>query len=172
MKRSTIRLLVLLSALYFAVLFLARGFVPSSIPFPLYFLVAPLLMVVLFLVSDLSARATVPSDTPMKPKSERKLAWDVQRLTRQIEVGSRASGEYYNSVLLERLRGVLVEKVCLETGMERERVKNVLKNKILGPALLRDRELYRLLYTGAPVPGPGRTRLLEEALAGIEAWKP
>ncbi len=124
------------------------------------------------MVTDLAGRATVPSDVLVKPRAGRKLGWDVQRLTRQIEVGSHASGEYYNLVLLERLRGVLVEKVCLETGMERERVKDVLKNKILGPAMLRNRELYRLLYTGAPVPGPGRVKLLEEAMAGIEAWKP
>ena len=172
MKQSTTRLLAVLSAIYFLVLFLVRGFVPSAGSLPLYLLAAPLLVVVLTLVSDLAGRATVPSGALARPKIGRKLGWDVQRLTRQIEVGSRASGEYYNTVLLGRLREVLVEKVCLETGIERERVKYVLKNKILGPALLRNTELYRLLYTGVPVPGPGRVRLLEEALAGIEAWKP
>lgn len=172
MKRAAIRLLVILSAVYFLVLYLARGLVPAGSSFPLYFLAAPLLVVLIIIVSDLSGRATVPSKQQRRPMAGRMLAWDIERLTRQIEVGSTASRDYYNSVLLEKLRGILVEKVCLETGMERERVRDALKNRMLGPALLRDKELYRLLYTGSPVPGSERVDLLEQAIAAIESWKP
>ena len=144
---------------------------PTGSSFPLYFLAVPLLVVLIMMVSDLSGRATVPAKQGRRLKAGRMLAWDIERLTRQIEVGSMASRDYYNSVLLEKLRGILVEKVCLETGMEREQVRDALKNGIFGPALLRDKELYRLLYTGAPVPGSGRVDLLEQAIVAIEAWK-
>ncbi len=172
MKRSTIRLLIVLSALYFLVLYLVRGVLPPDRFFPIYLLAAPLFLVVLVLVTDLAGRATVPDKTSKTSKAGRKLGWDIQRLARQIEVGSRASKEYYDSVLIRRLREVLVEKISLETGMDKERIREILKDVNLGQALLRDRELYRLLYTGASVPGPARVRLLEDAIAAIEQWIP
>ena len=93
-------------------------------------------------------------------------------MTRQIEVGAKSSKSYYDGLLLARLQEVLVDKVSLETGLEKKRVQEILKNSSLGPGLLRDQELYRLLYSGAPGRGPGRVRMLEQAVAAIEAWKP
>jgi len=172
LKQSTLRLVVVVSALYFFILFLARGLFPSGFTLPFYFLAAPLLLVVLVLVSDLTGRATVPTETPLKAVRGRTLSRRVQELARQIEVGATSSRSYYDSILLARLQALLVEKVSLETGMDKKRVQEILKNETLGPGLLRSQELYRLLYSGAPARGPGRVKLLEEAVAEIEAWKP
>ncbi len=163
---------MVVSVLYFAVLFLARGLYPSGFTLPFYFLAAPLFLVVLVLVSDLTGRATVPTETPVKAVRGRALSRRVQELARQIEVGASSSRSYFDGILLTRLQVLLVEKVSLETGMDKKRVQEILKNKVLGAGLLRSQELYRLLYSGAPAKGLGRVKLLEEAVAAIEAWKP
>ena len=172
MKRSTVQLIVTVSALYFAVLFLARSLLPGDFKIPLYFLAAPLLLVVLVLASDLSGRATVPTKPGLRRSPRRKLGWDVEQLTRQIDVGVGASSHYYDTVLLARLREILLEKVSLETGMEKNLIQEMLKNKTLGPGLLGDGELYTLLYSGAPARGPERVKTLERLVGLVEAWKP
>ena len=135
-------------------------------------MVGPLLLVVLIIVSDLAYRATTPTETPARNTPGRRLAREVRLLTQQIEVGTRASPEYFDTFLLARLREILVERVSLETGMDRALVREVLANWKLGPGLLHDRELYNLLYTEPPPRGGARFRLLKEAVSRIEAWKP
>lgn len=93
-------------------------------------------------------------------------------LTRQIDVATLASVEYFESILQLRLRSILVDKVCLETGLERETVLGLLGNPGLGPGLLRDETLYRLLYSKPPGRGAARVRTLEEAVERVGAWKP
>jgi hypothetical protein len=73
---------------------------------------------------------------------------------------------------MAQMRDILVEKVSLETGIDEKQVKGALANKNLGPGLLKNVELYRLLYSGTPPPGSERVRLLEKAVSMIEAWKP
>ncbi len=172
MKRETLKLLILASAGYYAVLFFARSFFPGDFTPPLYFLVGPLLLFVLILVSDLSYRATVPTEARVKNPPSRKLAREVQELTRQIEVGSAASPGYFENVMLARLREILVEKVSLEIGMEPERVRESMGNPRLGTRLLGNDTLYRLLYNPPQARGPARVKLLEDAIALVEAWKP
>ncbi len=172
MNRSTVKLVLAASVLYFALIFLVRGFFPSEITTPLYFLVGPLLLVVLVIVSDLAYRATAPAEALTKSAPGRRLAHEVRLLTQQIDVGTRASPKYFDTVLLARLREILVERVSLETGMDRPRVRDVLSNRKLGPGLLQDRELYNFLYTEPPPWGSARLRLLKEAVTRIEAWKP
>lgn len=172
MKQSTTILLVEVSALYFAVLIVSRGFLPGNFNIPIYFLVLPFLVVVVALAIDLTGRVTMPSETREKTRVPRKLGRGIERLTKQVEVGTSASRGYYETVLMSRLREVLVEKVALETGMDKERTRETLKNKLLGPSLLRDHELYALLYIRAPPAGPGRLADLERTVKLIEAWKP
>jgi len=164
-------LVVVVSAVYFGMLLTSQTLLPREFNVPLYLLVVPLLMVVLVLVRELSGSATVPAETMERGSKRKRLGWKVQQLTRQIEVGGRASGEYYDTVLLARLREILVEKVSLETGMEMARVKETLRNKVLGPSMLRERELYTILYSPAAGPGPERVRDLARAVGLIEAWK-
>ncbi len=168
MKRSTIILLSEFSILYFAILVFARGI----LPIPVYSLILPFVVIVLALAIDLTGRVTTPTRTVRRMPLPRKLGRGIERLTRQVEVGTSASKGYYETVLQSRLREILVEKVALETGMDKDRAREVLKNRLLGPSILRDAELYALLYSGAPAPGRGRLADLERTVKLIEAWKP
>jgi hypothetical protein len=172
LKKNTLKLIAATSVLYFAVLFLSRGFLPPDITPPLYLLVGPLLLVLLVLVSDLSVRATSPSESAIRKPPSRTLAREVKLLTRQIDVATQASSAYFESILLSRLRDVLVNKVSLETGLEREGVLDLLGNYRLGVGLLRDERLYRLLYSKPGARGAARVKMLDEAVERIEAWKP
>jgi len=172
LKRSTVILLGEISAIYFAVLIIARGFLSETAKVPIYFLVLPLVIIVLALGVDLAGRVTTPSETVRRAPPPRKLGRGIERLTKQLEVGASASTGYYDTVLRSRLREILVEKVALETGVERSRASQVLKNRSLGPRLLQNPELYLLLYSGAAAPGPGRIANLERTVKLIEAWKP
>jgi hypothetical protein len=171
LKKSTLKLVLLASAVYYATFLFARSFFPGDFTPPLYFLVGPLILFVLILISDLSYRATVPMEVRVKNPPSRKLAREIQQLSRQIEVGSRASPGYFENVLLVRVREVLVERVSLETGMEPGRVRELLENPGLGTGLLRNDSLYRLLYSPPPARGPARVKMLEDAVALVEAWK-
>lgn len=93
-------------------------------------------------------------------------------MTRQIDVATHASSDYFESILLLRLREILVNKVSLETGLEREGVLGLLGDYRLGVGLLRDERLYRLLYSKPGGRGAARVRMLEETVERIEAWKP
>lgn len=97
---------------------------------------------------------------------------DVQSLTRQVEVAGRSSPAYYDTVLGKRLRHLLVEKVSLETGMERELVRKTLAEERQGPRLLRDFVLYKLLYYPPARNSAARLQMLRETIDRIESWKP
>lgn len=172
MKKATVRLVLVAAAVYYALLFLASSLSKTNLP-PLLFLVGPLFVLVLILLRNLSYRAQVPTEVVVGNPPSRTLAREVQGLTRQIEVGSRASSQYFDGVVLARLREALVDKVAVETGLEPQRVREILGNHRLGPGLLKDETLYRLLYSPVmAVKGSGRVGLLEEAVARIEDWKP
>ena len=95
----------------------------------------------------------------------------MQYLSRQVEVASSGSQAYFESILLNRLRDILAERISLETGIERENVKQEVADAVKGPALVGNRRLYRLLYSSTPSKGATRVKMLREAIDGIEAWK-
>lgn len=171
MKKRTLTLVLAASAVYYLVLFLSLSLLPPGYNPPLYFLVVPLIVPVLILARDLAERAIVPLEVRPRTPS-RKLSRDIQALTRQIEVGWRSSPDYFEKVLVERLREALAGKVAVETGMDLGRVREILANPRLGPGLLRNEKLYRLLYSGVPAKGRARVAMLEETTALVEAWKP
>ncbi len=170
MRRNTITLIGIAAVLYYAVVFLVRGFFPANYSPPLPFLLAPLVGLVLVLLADLSSRATLRTETPVKKVPNRTLGRDVRFLTEQIDAATRASPEYFDRVLRSRLREALAEKVSLETGIEKEKVRETLANPRLGPGLLRNRRLYDLLYTGLPARGVSRVKMLDETVALVEGW--
>jgi len=171
LRRSTLKLLVLASGVYVLFLVFLRSLIPETLAPSVTLLALPLVILALILVSDLSYRATAPSKTPAQTRSRRFQARDVQYLTRQVEVASAGSPAYFDSILLGRLRDILVEKVSLETGIEKENVKQELGDPVKGPALIRNGTLYRLLYSSTAPKGAARIRMLREAIDGIEAWK-
>lgn len=164
--------MVIVSIIYYGTFFLVRSAFPAAESVPLFLLIGPLALLVAVLTSDLANRATVPSRRMMRTRPGRMFSREVQLLTREIDVGRNASKGYFVGVLLSRLQDLLVDKVALETGLEKTRVQEELKNPVLGPGLLKDDGLYRLLYSGVSAKGPERVRLLQEAVTGIEAWKP
>jgi hypothetical protein len=171
LRRSTVKLLVIASGAYVLFLVFLRSLVPETITPSITLLALPLIILVLILVSDLSYRATAPSETPVRTRLRRFQARDVQYLSRQVEVASSGSQAYFESILLNRLRDILAEKVSLETGIEKENVKQELADAVNGPALVGNGLLYRLLYSSTPPKGATRVRMLREAIDGIEAWK-
>lgn len=171
MKRSTLKLLAVAGLVYIGFLIFIRGFLSPEFTAPIPFLVIPLVLLVLILINDLASRAMVPSKIPAPKPSGKFLGREVESLTRQVEVAFRASPDYFETVLLNRLRESLVEKVSLETGMAKDRVREVLVDGRLGPNLLGDQLLHRLLYS-TPLPnGQTRLKMLRETIALIEAWK-
>ncbi len=171
MRRSTLKLLVAASSVYVLFLIFLRSLVPETITPSITLLALPLIILTLILVSDLSHRATAPSETPARKSPRRFQARDVQYLSRQVEVASVGSQAYFESILLSRVRDILVEKVSLETGIEKEKVKQELADPVKGSALVSDGPLYRLLYSSTPPKGATRVKMLREAIDGIEAWK-
>ncbi len=170
MKRNTITLIAIAAVLYYAVVFLLRGFFPQNYSPPLPFLLAPLVGLVLILLADLSSRATLRTETQVRIVARRTVGRDVGFLTQQIDAATRASPEYFDRVLRSRLREILVEKVSLETGIGRERVRETLANPRLGPGFLRDRRLYDLLYSRLLARDSNRVKMLEETVALVERW--
>jgi hypothetical protein len=171
LRRSVLRLLVPASAVYIFFLFFLRSVIPEKLAPSIALLALPLIILALILVGDLSYRSTAPSKTPRRVRIQRFQAGDVQYLSRQVEVARVGSQAYFESILLSRLRSILVEKISLETGIEKANVRRQLTDRVMGPALVRDRSLYRLLYNSTPAVGESRVKMLREVIDGIEAWK-
>jgi len=171
LRRGTLKLLALASGVYVLFLVFLRSLIPETLSPSIMLLPLPLIILVLILVSDLSYRATAPSKTPAPTTLRRFQARDVQYLSRQVKVASMGSQEYFESTLLNRLRDIFAAKVSLETGLEKENVKQELASAVKGLALVRDKTLYTLLYNSTSPKGAIRVKMLREAIDGIEAWK-
>ncbi len=134
-------------------------------------LALPLVLLALILTMDLRHRSTAPTETRAREVSRTLRARDVQSLTRQVEVAGNASPAYFETILRNRLRDILADKVSLETGMEKDSVKKALANNQLGPRLLKDPETYALLYYPPPRSPDSRLQMLREIINRIEGWK-
>ena len=171
MKRSTLKLLAVVSGIYVILLVLVRSIIPETLTPTVSLLALPLILLVLVIAIDLSDRATLPSRTRPRETPRRLRARDVQFLTRQVEVAAKASSAYFDTLLRGRVRDLLAEKVSLETGMEKEHVKRALADANIGPRLLKDLETYKLLYYSPPRGPEARLQLLREVIDRVEGWK-
>ncbi len=171
MRRGPLKRLILASGVYIFFLIFLRSLVPEELTPSINLLAIPLVILALFLARDLFYRSAMPSETPMQTGSRRFRARDVQLLTRQVEVASSASQAFFETILLARLRDLFAEKVSLEMGVEKEKVKRQLVDGRLGPALVGDQGLYRLLYSSPPRRAAARIKMLRETIDRIEAWK-
>jgi hypothetical protein len=170
LRQSTLRRLLLASGVYIFFLVFLRSLVPEELTPSVSLLAIPLVILALFLVRDLFYRSSGPSENPTRTGSRRFRAREVQLLTRQVEVASSASQGFFETIPLARLRDLFVEKVSLELGVEKEKVKRDLADGRLGPALVGDQGLYRLLYSSPPRKAAARVKMLREAIDRIEAW--
>lgn len=172
MRRSTVALLVATVAFYIAFLFFLRSLIPENITPSVALLALPLIILAFIVITNLSSQAVQPSGQRFTPKSQRIRARDVQVLSKQIEVGTKASAAYFDQVILTRLRDLLAEKICSVTGVEKESTKLALSDPKTGPRLIKDLELYRLLYY-PPSPRPqDRLPTIRRIIDQIEGWKP
>ncbi len=169
-KRSA-RLIVYASAVYAIGVYLYRGLLPANLPSAVTLLAVPLFLLIVIFSSDLLSRARLPSKTEPNMLLGRSLNHEVELLSRQVEVAGRSSSDYYETVLISRLRELLVDKVTIETGMDRVSVKQRLFNPTLGLSLLGDPALYSLLFTSNRVPSRDRQRTLEIVADKIGRWK-
>ena len=159
------------SAVYLFLLLILRIVVPEALTSTVTLLALPLVLFAMILAVDLADRATFPSETLSQEDPRVLRARDVQSLTRQVGVAAKASPAYFENILRGRLRDLLVEKVSLETGMEKEEVKRALLDDKLGPRLLRDPRTYALLYYAPPPTAEQRLQMLREIIDRIEGWK-
>ncbi len=169
MKRSTLKFLVLASIISVAFLVLSASVLPKEIS-PSLPLAISLFVLAMILAGDLSYRATAPSKRRARASSRRIPGRDVQSLTRQVAVSVKASSDYFG-IVLNRLQEALVEKISLETGMEKDVVKRILIDSQDAGTVFKDQELRRLLYTEVPKKGTERLKMLKDAVDRIEAWK-
>jgi len=171
LKRKSLKLLVLASGIYLSLVIVLRSLIPDALTPTISLLAFPLVVLSILLVIDLSGQATYSSEIKPKESRRRLRARDVAYLTRQVEVAAKASPAYFETILLNRLRDLLAEKVSLETGMEKESVKRALADEKLGPQLLKDQETYALLYYPPPRSAEARLETLRRAIERIERWK-
>jgi len=171
LKRSTLTLLAIASGFYLLLLIVLRSLIPETLAPTLPLLALPLVVLALILTLNLSDRSTAPFELKARETPRRMRAMDMQSLTRQVEVAGRSSPGYFDTVLRNRLRDLLIEKVSLETGMERESVRRTLADERQGPLLLGDFALYRLLYYPPARKSEARLQMLRETIDRIESWK-
>ena len=170
--RKSLRLILLASIVYAAAVYLTRGFLPNSIPTTLTFLVFPLGLLAVMIYLDLHQRAKVPSPMQLPRKqSTRSLGHEVQLLTKRIEVATNSSADYYEKIILGRMRELMVEKASIETGVAVEEVRKVLGDPKLARGFLGNDLLYNLLYTRSVSRGKGRRDMLAKLTDLIEDWK-
>src|SRR5881296_3416195 len=170
--RKSLRLILLASIAYAAAVYLTRGFLPNSIPTTLTFLVFPLALLAVMLYLDLHLRARVPSPTLLPGKqSTRSLGHEVQLLTKRIEVATNSSADYYERIVLGRMKELMVEKASIETGVAVDDVRKILSDPRLARGFLRNDALYNLLYTRSISRGKDRRNMLARLTDLIEDWK-
>ena len=171
--RKSITLVAVASTVYGSMIYLSRGYLSPSIPSTLSILVPPVVILAIIFYWDLLLRARVSSSpVPKRALPQRRLGQDVQMLSKQIQVATSSSADYYDTVLVNRLRDALVERVSVQTGMDPERVRLTLSDPMHGPAMLHDPLLYHLLYTERPSKGQERVRMIDMIVDKIDGWKP
>ncbi|HZY94589.1 MAG TPA: hypothetical protein VFE98_06985 [Candidatus Bathyarchaeia archaeon] len=177
MKRNTLRFLIWIAVVYVAILLVAKEFLAADSTPGVSLAAIPLVIIAIVIVRDLTSRSSKASKAPSVRLASVKKGEQLRFLSRQIEVTAQASASYFNDVVGARLRGILVDKVSVETGIDKARVRGLLSSEASGPGLLRDQRLYSLLYGSGllyslPRTGKNKIRMVREAVMLIEAWKP
>lgn len=155
---------------YGALLVIVRGALPQGPSQTISLLGIPLLIVAIIIARDLAGRSTNP--TMVKTESSKTSLRDdpVALLSNQIRVAASASDSYFDLVVRARLKDLLIDKVALETGLEKDTVRQSLFDKQQALQLLRNRALYDALNGPVPATGPEKVNLINRAIDMIGAW--
>ncbi len=169
---KTVRLLFWCGLAYGILLLVVRGALPTESSPTLLLVAIPLVVIAVIIARDLARRSTTPVVSPAIHSHASILKEDpVQFLTGQIRVASVASDSYFENIVRARLKELLISKVSLETGSDRDMVRRALSDPREGPRLLHDELLYSILYGAVPTSGSERMRKTKEATELIGEWK-
>ena len=167
---STLKLLFWSAVGYAVLLVLARGIFPSESTPTISLTGIPLVVMIVVIARDLARRSTSPTIGKAIPMTSGFKGNPVQFLSGQFRVAAAASNSYFENVVRARLRDLLIAKVALETGLERETARQLLLDPRRGPTLVEDESLYRMLYGPAPRGGLARMNMISDAIDLIGAW--
>jgi hypothetical protein len=168
---KTAKLLFWCGIAYGILLVFVRGVLPPESSPTLFLVGIPLVVIAVIIGHDLARRSTSPNiasiiSTPSLLKED-----PIQFLSGQIRVASSASDSYFENVVRARLKELLISKVALETGMERDIARHVLSDPKQGQKLLRTVELYTILYGPIPRTGSNKMTMIKDAIEMIGEWK-
>ena len=164
--------LVLWSAVAYGILLvLIRGAFPQGSSQTISLLGIPLLVVAFLIARDLTARSTGP--TVVRIISPQASLGDdpVAFLSNQIRVAAAASDSYFENVVRARLKELLIDKVALETSLDRETVRQWLPDRKRAQQLLHNQALYDALVGPVPKAGAEKMKTINKAIEMIGEWK-
>lgn len=168
---KTVRLLIWSAVAYAVLLVLARGVFPSESTPTISLTGVPLIVIVLIIARDLARKSTTPTEKMAIVKPKGFQGNPVQFLSGQFRVAATASNSYFEKLVRARLKELLIAKIAIETGRETSMVRRLLSDPKLGPMLLQDESLYRMLYGPTPRAGLARMNMISDAIDLIGAWK-
>ena len=156
---------------YAIVLVLARGTLPAETSPTLLLVGLPLIVIAVIIARDLAGRSTIPSvpfkaSQPVRPKEDL-----VRFLGSQIQVAATASDSYFDDVIRARLKELLITKITLEFGVEKDQARRTLSDPNRGPAMLHNEKLHRILYGPVPRSGTKRIAMIDAAIDEIQDWR-
>jgi hypothetical protein len=163
------RLLFWCAVAYAILLVLVRGTLPPDSAPTVSLVGIPLIVIAAIIARDLARRSTNPSVTPAIPYPSGLSDDPVRFLRDQIRIAASASDSYFENIVRARLKELLITKVALEKGMDRDATRRVLSDPRQGRELLDNDELYTVLY-GPPPSKWIRIRMIEKAVDMIGAW--
>ena len=131
----------------------------------------PLVVIVFVIVRDLSRRSTGPTALPVVFPSSTLKVDPVKVLSGQLRVAAKASDSYFENVVRTRLRELLISKVALETGLEREQARRILLDSKLCQTVLRNQELYEILFRPVPRTSMNRMKMIDRVVEMIGEWQ-
>lgn len=155
---------------YAALLLLVRGVFPSDAAPSLFLVGIPLIVVAVIIVRDMSRRSTNPMEAHRTSSIPYAIAEDpVGSLSGRIRIASTATDSYFETVVRAKLKELLITKVALETGAEKDSLRRELSDPARGRRILDNDELYLALY--GPIPtGRNRISMIEKIVDWIGAW--
>jgi hypothetical protein len=155
---------------YAILLVLVRGILPPEESPTISLLGIPLIVIAAIIAGDLARRSTSPTVSSTIPSQSGLNEDPVKFLSDQIRVATSASDSYFENIVRARLKELLITKVALEKGMDREATRRVLSDPRQGREILDSEELYTVLY--GPLPSRSiRTNMIRKAVSLIGAWK-